>query len=194
MTCRLSRGGRGIALFVLGLAGAGALPGCLIVHEGPDAAHWADDDGARGRAEAEINRVLADWHDAAADADLDRYFGHMGPGTVFLGTDASERWSLEEFRAFARPYFERGRAWTYVPRSRHVMVGPCGRAAWFDEVLDNESFGQCRGTGTMVFDPEAERWRIAHYNLTVPVPNELLDDVVRMIRERDASPPTGGRS
>src|SRR5262249_42795332 len=54
---------------------------------------------------AEIGRVLDDWHDAAAHADEARYFGHFAPGGVFLGTDASERWDVAAFRAYAHPRF-----------------------------------------------------------------------------------------
>ena len=52
-----------------------------------------------------IDRVLDDWHKAAADADEVRYFGYAAPEFVFLGTDARERWDLASFRAFAHPYF-----------------------------------------------------------------------------------------
>ena len=41
---------------------------------------------------------------------------------VFIGTDASERWSVDQFRAFAEPYFSKGTGWTYVPRDRHIVV------------------------------------------------------------------------
>lgn len=44
-----------------------------------------------------INAVLDDFHDAAAKADGDRYFKHFAPRAIFLGTDATERWSVDEF-------------------------------------------------------------------------------------------------
>src|SRR5213075_3232462 len=46
---------------------------------------------------AGVNRVLDDWHKAAAGADETRYFGYAAPEFVFLGTDASERWDLVSF-------------------------------------------------------------------------------------------------
>ena len=135
---------------------------------------------AIGAAEAAIAAVLDDWHAAAAAADGVRYFGHMAPDSVFLGTDASERWPLAEFRAFCEPYFARGVGWTYEPRERHVAVQ--GALAWFDERLWNEKYGLCRGTG--VLRREGETWRIVHYSLTLLVPNELASDVVKLIRGR----------
>ncbi len=129
---------------------------------------------------ATINTMLDDWHDAAAKADEAGYFGAMAPEFVFLGTDATERWDLAAFREFAHPYFAKGKAWTFVPRDRHVILSPSGDVAWFDEKLDSASYGECRGTG--VVRKVGEAWKIAHYNLTIPIPNELAKSVVEMIR------------
>lgn len=130
---------------------------------------------------AAVARVLDDFHDAAADADFERYFGHFATGGVFLGTDATEHWTVDEFKAYARPSFESGRGWTYHPTERHVYLSPDATVAWFDELLDNESYGQTRGTGVLVL--EDGRWKVSQYHLTIPVPNELARRVVAMIRE-----------
>ena len=131
-------------------------------------------------AEVAINRILDDWHQAASEADGARYLGHMAEDAVFLGTDASERWTLPEFRAFCEPYVAKGTGWTYEPRERHVRVD--GELAWFDERLWNEKYGECRGTGVLRRD--RGEWKIVHYSLTFPVPNELAADVVKLIRGR----------
>lgn len=130
---------------------------------------------------ASINAMLDDWHDAAADADEARYFGAMASEFVFLGTDATERWDLAAFREFSHPYFAKGKAWTFTPRDRHVILSPDGNLAWFDEKLDSASYGECRGTG--VVRKVGDAWKIAHYNLTIPIPNELAKTVVEMIRK-----------
>lgn len=130
-----------------------------------------------------INTMLDDWHDAAADADEARYFAAMAPEFVFLGTDATERWDVTAFREFAHPYFAKGKAWTFVPRDRHVILSPGGDVAWFDEKLDSASYGECRGTG--VVRRVGNVWKVAHYNLTIPIPNELAKSVVEMIRARN---------
>jgi ketosteroid isomerase-like protein len=125
-----------------------------------------------------VNRVVDDWHKAAADADESRYFGHMTADAVFLGTDATERWDLAAFRAFAHPFFAKGKAWTFTPRHRNVMLN--GDTAWFDESLDSASYGDCRGTG--VLRKEGGEWKLAHYNLTIPIPNALAKKFVEEIR------------
>jgi ketosteroid isomerase-like protein len=140
---------------------------------------------------ADVARALDGFHDAAAKADLERYFGHMTPEGVFLGTDATERWQGRQFREFCRPYFEKGKGWTYRPRDRHVELGPGGTTAWFDELLDNDSYGTCRGSGVLVLGGDGI-WRIAQYNLSMPIPNDLAKPVVKMIREHSAQPPAGG--
>lgn len=130
---------------------------------------------------AAVSRTVDAWHKAAADADEGRYFGLMTADAVFLGTDATERWNAASFREFAHPYFAKGKAWTFVPHDRHVMISPAGDVAWFDEKLDSASYGDCRGSG--VLEKTAGGWRIAHYNLTIPIPNALAKSVVQMIQQ-----------
>ena len=129
-----------------------------------------------------INAMLDGWHDAAAKADETRYFGAMTSEFVFLGTDATERWDRASFRTFAHPYFAKGTAWTFTPRDRHVILSPRGDVAWFDEKLDSASYGECRGSGVVRRD--GKTWKIAHYNLTIPIPNDLAKTIVGMIREK----------
>ena len=136
--------------------------------------------------EAAIARVLADWHDAAARADEDRYFSHFAPGGVFLGTDATERWDAAAFRAFAHPYFAKGKAWTLVPSDRHLEVD--GDHAWFDEALAT-SYGPCRGTG--VLQRLGGAWKIAQYNLTLTIPNDRVRAVQDLLAGRAPPPPPG---
>lgn len=128
-----------------------------------------------------MNRVVDAWHRAADQADEASYFGAMAPEFVFLGTDATERWDLAAFREFAHPYFAKGKAWTFVPRERHVILSPDGNVAWFDEKLDSASYGECRGSGVLRRDRGT--WKLAHYNLTIPIPNDLAKSVVEMIRK-----------
>ncbi len=132
-----------------------------------------------------IGETLDDFHDAAAKADAERYFGHFTEDAVFLGTDPTERWTVEGFRAWAKPYFERDSAWTYRAVERHVTVAPCGHAAWFDEVVRNEKYGDLRGTGVMVLS--GGRWRIAQYKLTFQVPNEVAGELLDLVERRRAA-------
>ena len=120
-------------------------------------------------------------HRAAAEANETAYFDLFAPNAVFLGTDPAERWTLEEFRAWAHPHFESGKGWSYSVVERHLELAPDLATAWFDERLSNASYGECRGTGVLRrFDGG---WKVAQYNLTIPVPNELAGELVRQIRE-----------
>jgi len=124
--------------------------------------------------------TLEDFHAAAAAADGARYFGHFAADGVFLGTDATERWTVDAFRAYARPHFDAGTGWTYTATERHVDVDPAGAYAWFDELLANAKLGPCRGSG--VLRREAGGWKVVQYNLTIPIPNDLATDVAEQIR------------
>ena len=58
-----------------------------------------------------------------------------------------------------------------------------GRAR-FDELLAHDRLGQCRGSGVLV--REGDRWKVAQYNLSVPVPNDIVLDVAERIRAMGA--------
>ena len=135
---------------------------------------------------ASPEETLDEFHRAAASADLDAYFGLMTEDVVFLGTDGTERWQGREFRDFVRPHFEAGRGWEYLPSNRHVLYSADGKTAWFDEALENAQLGHCRGSGVLV--RAGSGWKVAQYNLSVPVPNELVLSVVEQIQEGEASP------
>ena len=131
-------------------------------------------------ARAAVSAVLDALHEAASEADFDRYFSLYANEAVFLGTDATERWTREEFMDYARDPFEAGTGWTYHPLERHVTIAADGRTAWFDERLENAGLGETRGSGVLAM--EEGSWKIAQYNLTIPIPNEMARDVARTIR------------
>lgn len=135
---------------------------------------------------APILNVLRDFHDAAAHADGARYFAHLTPDAVFVGTDATERWSKDQFKAYAEPYFSKGKGWTYTPHDCHIVISADGNTAWFDEQLDNAKYGPCRGSGVLVRagkPTDADQgWKIAQYVLSVPIPNDLMPKVAEIIR------------
>lgn len=137
-----------------------------------------------------INATLDAFHHAASVADGTHYFALFARDGVFIGTDAAERWTVPEFRAYAEPYFSKGRGWTYVPRIRHVVIAdlPCRCVASFDELLDNSNYGTTRGTGTVVL--ENGTWKIAQYALTIPVPNDLARGIASQIKTFEQAQPT----
>lgn len=138
--------------------------------------------------EVGVAAVLDDWHAAAAAADRDRYVGHLADETVFMGTDATERWDRKAFLEYLTPHFDRGDGWTFEPRERRITVAEDGRTAWFDELLDSATYGELRGSGVLI--REGEAWKIAQYNLSIPLPNELARDIVEQISAHQARPGT----
>ncbi len=152
---------RSLALSALVLCSCGGAPARSVALPAGDPARVA------------IDAVLDDWHAAAAASDEARYFGHFAEGGVFLGTDATERWDVAAFQAYARRPFSEGRGWVMTSVRRDVVVR--GDVAWFDEDLEARNLGPSRGSGVLVREDGA--WRIAQYNLTVTVPNERFDEV-----------------
>jgi len=128
---------------------------------------------------APIAAVLDDWHAAAAASDLERYLGHMTEGAIFLGTDATERWDRAQLRAYASAPFAAGRGWRMRSIRRDVIVR--GDVAFFDEDLEAVNLGPARGSGVLVRDAGG-RWRIAHYNLALTIPNDRFDEVRDLLR------------
>jgi hypothetical protein len=140
----------------------------------------------RPAATAAVSAVLDALHHNASVANEDAYFALFAPEGVFFGTDITERWGVEEFRAYAHARFAQGQGWTYVLReaTRNIEFDPAGQVAWFDEILDNANYGATRGTGAMRLMDGA--WKITQYHLTIPIPNELARDVVEQIRGLDS--------
>lgn len=136
----------------------------------------ADDESAK------VGAVLDRFHAAASKAQFDAYFGLFAPDGIFIGTDADERWTVAQFKAYAKPSFDQGKGWTYVMQQRHVDLAPDGNHAWFDELLDNAKLGRCRGTG--VLRKVNGEWKIEQYHLTIPVPNAMALDLAQRIRQQ----------
>jgi hypothetical protein len=122
-----------------------------------------------------INSLLNDWHALAGKADYKAYFDKISADAHYMGTDANENWSTEAFAAFAKPYFDKGKAWNFKTLERHVFFSKDGKTAWFDELLDTQ-MKICRGSG--VLEKEGRVWKIKHYVLSMTVPNDVSKEVV----------------
>lgn len=133
--------------------------------------------------EQAVSEVLDTLHDAASRGDFDRYFGTYTEDAIFFGTDATERWTKDQFKTYARPAFEDGSGWTFVTTERHIFFSDDGNTAWFDEAQTHDRYGVTRGTGVLV--RVGDGWKIAQYNLTVPIPNSMLLEVAARIMALD---------
>lgn len=139
--------------------------------------------GAPDPAEAEVAAVLDALNAASTAADGAAYFALFTPDARFIGTDATEHWSLSEFRAYSEPVFARGRGWSYPATDRTITIAPieCRCVAWFEEKLTNASYGETRGSGVLRLTDDG--WKIEQYVLSFAVPNDQSRAVVDIIRQ-----------
>jgi beta-lactamase class D len=132
---------------------------------------------ASDSAVQQINRFLDQWHRDAAQANHAAYIGAMTEDGVYIGTDATERWTTAEFSAWSKPWFDRKKTWNFKAISRNIHAEPKAGVAWFDELLITQ-MGLCRGSG--VLQQKDGQWKIAHYVLSATVPNELTHQVTAL--------------
>lgn len=131
-----------------------------------------------------IEAMLDSFNLAAANADFDKYFNYYTSDAVFIGTDATEYWDIKAFKAYAKPHFDKKKAWNFTSIDRHVYFGKQPDIAWFDELLSTQ-MKICRGSGVVV--NENGSWKLKQYVLSTTVPNSLVDSVTKMkAAEEDA--------
>ncbi|MEL0644208.1 nuclear transport factor 2 family protein [Olleya sp. Ti.3.14] len=131
----------------------------------------------------DINYSLEAWHKAAAEANFDAYFNLMTTDGVFIGTDATENWQNNQFKAFAKPYFDKGKAWSFTTISRNIYVYENQKLAWFDELLDTQ-MEICRGSG--VVEKVGDVWKVKHYVLSIAIPNDNVSEVINLKKASDS--------
>lgn len=127
--------------------------------------------------EEKITLLLDNWHKAAAKADAANYFGTMTDDAIYIGTDPTEHWNKAAFQAFAKPYFDKGNAWDFKPLERHIYISKDKKMAWFDELLDTW-MKVCRGSGVLI--KVGNEWKIQHYVLSMTVPNDATNEVIKI--------------
>lgn len=128
-----------------------------------------------------LDRLIDGLHEDAHQGEFDRYFDRYTPNAVFMGTDKSERWTINAFKAYAAPAFADGHGWSYTVIERN-WEGE-GSTRWFDEILLNAKLGHCRGTG--VVRMVEGNWKIAHYSLTLLIPNDIAEEVGTQSKNAD---------
>lgn len=129
---------------------------------------------AQNKDKATVNTMLDQWHKDAADAKFNDYFAALAPDAIYIGTDATENWNVDQFKAFAKPYFDKGKAWSFTALERNIYFG--NDIAWFDELLDTQ-MKICRGSG--ILKKQNGQWKIVHYVLSMTVPNDVIDPVIK---------------
>lgn len=125
----------------------------------------------------QIDTTLNHWHKTAANADT-TFFDFLTEDAIYIGTDATERWTKQEFEDYAMPYFRKGRAWSFTPKKRNIYLNEKCNFAYFDEVLDTW-MGICRASGVVYFINN--EWKLKHYQLAMTIPNEKVQEVLKVI-------------
>ncbi len=123
-----------------------------------------------------VNKVLDDLNEFAAKADFKNYFSLYAEESTFIGTDATEIWNKKEFMDYAKPHFDKGKAWNFKSLQRNITFSKDGKFAWFDELLETQ-MKLCRGSG--VLEKIGDKWKIRQYVLSMTVPNDVSGEVIQ---------------
>ena len=132
---------------------------------------------AQDKAKEQINATINSWHKAAAEANFNNYFDALTDDAIFIGTDATEHWDKKAFQAYSKPYFDKGKAWSFTALERHIYFSDDKKTAWFDELL-NTQMKICRGSGVLVLTDG--KWKIKQYVLSMTIPNDNVDEVIKI--------------
>ena len=124
-----------------------------------------------------VSKVLDDLNVYAATADFKNYFNLYAEESTFVGTDATEVWNKKEFMVCAKPFFDKGKAWSFTSLKRNISFSKDGNYAWFDEVLETQ-MKMCRGSG--VLEKINGKWKIRQYVLSMTVPNDISNEVTKI--------------
>ncbi len=133
--------------------------------------------------ETNVNTLLDNWHKAASEANYEGYFSKMDSVSVFIGTDATENWTKKQFENFSKPYFDKGKAWSFKTLERNIYVNDARNFVWFDELLTTW-MGTCRGSG--VLEKKDKIWKIKHYVLSIEIPNDDVQVVIKAKKKSDS--------
>jgi hypothetical protein len=133
---------------------------------------------AQDSLKIKLNTFMDEWHAAAARADMDPYFDKIDETGIYIGTDATEYWTKKAFYDWSKPYFDRGKAWTFRAVERNIYYSEDGGMAWFDEKLKATDY-MLRGSGVLMLNKG--EWKIMQYVLSLPVPNDSFKDVLKVI-------------
>lgn len=128
----------------------------------------------------QVDSMINQWHRAASTGDGPSFFGRMTHDAIYLGTDASERWTRTSMEADLGKYFNGKRAWHFIPYDRTYFSLDNSQDVFFDEYLKTW-MGTCRGAGLIT--KENGMWKIKYYQLSVAVPNDVIKPYLKLLPE-----------
>ncbi|MEM8511886.1 hypothetical protein RCH14_001186 [Massilia sp. MP_M2] len=133
----------------------------------------------------EVNAFVDGWHDDAANTRM-AYFDKIAKDGVYIGTDHTELWTRDEFKAWSKKYFDAKAAWTFKATRRNVYASADKSLIWFDELLDTKNMGPAMASG--VLRKTKTGFEIVHYQLSLAVPNAVNEQVVGIIAAHEQQP------
>ena len=154
---------------------------CLLCLGLIGAAHAATD----ASLTRDVNTFMDGWHDDAANTRM-VYFDKIAKDGVYIGTDRTELWTRDEFKAWSKKYFDAKSAWTFKATRRNVYASADQSMIWFDELLDTRNMGPAMASG--VLRKTRTGFEIVHYQLSLAVPNAVNDQVVGIIAAHEQQP------
>jgi hypothetical protein len=134
---------------------------------------------------SQVNAFVDGWHDDAANART-AYFDKIARDGVYIGTDRTELWTRDAFKAWAKKYFDSKSAWTFKATRRNVYASADKSLIWFDELLDTKNMGPAMASG--VLRKTKSGFEIVHYQLSMAVPNAVNGQVAGIIAGHEKQP------
>ncbi len=160
---------------------------CLVLFSAGACAQAGTTDAAYRK---QIHAFIDEWHDDAANA-RPAYFDKIAPTGIYIGTDKTELWNREQFKAWAKRFFDRKSAWSFKSTKRNIYMSADKKFIWFDELLDTQ-MGVCQASGVM--RKTETGFEIEHYQLSIAVPNGVADKVTKLVKEFEAKPAADAKS
>lgn len=155
---------------------------CFSLSLGVSSAAHAATDATLTR---EVNAFVDGWHDDAANTRM-AYFDKIAKDGVYIGTDRTELWTRDAFKAWSKKYFDAKAAWTFKATRRNVYASADKSLIWFDELLDTRNMGPAMASG--VLRKTKSGFEIVHYQLSLAVPNAVNEQVVGIITNHEKKP------
>ncbi len=131
-------------------------------------------------SKSDMDKVIDNWHKAAAVGDSVGFFSLMTPDAIYLGTDETERWDRTSMGKDLGKYFNGKKAWKFIPYNRIYTSLGSKNFILFDECLQTW-MGPCKSTGRLT--RVKGQWKISYYNLNVAVPNDVVNEYLKLLPE-----------
>lgn len=132
-------------------------------------------------AEGAPANTLNAFQQAGAEADSTAFLALLSTDAVLLGVDGTNRLEGQSLRSFVSEQFSRGEAWGYRSYQREIRLSADGVVAWFNEALEHDRLGHGWGSGVLI--KTGAGWRIAQYNFSIVVPDDMTASVTSIKQE-----------